>query len=526
MAPETPAAAISSRLARHLPLVVVLAVWLGALLAWRSWLGRPLYALSHDDVLRIALAAAVAPDNLLPSDLWPPLQAWLTALALQIAPDVRTTPGAVNVLCAVATLVGTYVLAGRIGLEGRGRLLAVALLATLPWWNLLALSALAEPMATCAFVWALVGLVDAARGEVRGAWLAAAAAALGGMVRYEAWGVGLLVGVTTLPVSRRWLSLPPLDGPRRSWLGPALLPWAFPAAWMALEWRWNGDPLYFANVARENLVGDAGTAALPAHAPLDLLVAVGPVLLLAGLALMRARRTGPVEPGLRVLLLVSVLGVLAQMAAQMLALAGTHNTPRHYVAWAPGLAVLAAWGCAMVAERRGRWAAGLVVAVPVILGFALVREVPDAVEAPVAQVASRIAAVRAGGTLGAHDRVMIEAAPWECFALQVALADVRPGQAEGLDAVEWDRDPFAALGAQETLADRMEHPSRLAQAEDALREDLSRARVGLLVTATPRGASLAERVATPAGGAGAWRIWRVGERSAAAEQGDGEEARE
>jgi hypothetical protein len=240
---------------------------------------------------------------------------------------------------------------------------------------------------------------------------------------------------------------------------------------------------------------------------LALAVAVGPLVLIAGLGLRAAWRSA--DPGIRALAALAGVGLAAQLLAQLLALAGTHNTERHYVAWAPPLAALAVAGLARLGRARALTLAGAAAAAA--LGMGLVREIPDALDPEVARMAARVATIRAGGTLGDQDRVLLEAAPWECFALQVALAEARPGLTVGLAAVTWDRDPFTSLGAQETLADRMEHPSLLAQPEAELRGDLERLGVGLVVTATARGAEQVSRVGVPAGSAGRWRAWRVSE---------------
>ncbi len=528
------------------PVLGVVAAWLVLALSWRAALGRAVFATSHDDFLRTGHAVAVGWDNLLPSDLWPPLPFWLTRLALFIAPDVRTTPGIVNLVCGGIALLGTGVLARRVGLSRGGAAIAVGLVAALPWWTWLSLSALAEPPAAAALVYTLAGTVGHARdGNRRDAWIAAVAVSLGGMVRYEVWGAALLHSLLLAPVVRRKLGLPPVRN-GGSWLGPALLPWLFPLVWMALELSWNQDPLFFASVARENLVDDAAVAGTPLHAPRDLLLGTGLLLVLAALGAVRSFRAegrGPSatppggddtsddgtpgghdvvarRPEVRVLAGVTAIGLVAQLAAQWAALAGTHNTPRHYVAWAPALAVLGvAWGTAWWEARRtpgpqrarvwGGATGGLLLAV---LPWTWAGEVPDAVSPDVARVGALVRTVRAGGTLGAADHVLLEAQPWESFALQVVIAD----PSDGLGIVHWDRDPFVALGVSETLADRLANPSLLAQEPAALLADLQRDDIGLVVTATPRGAWHAARVGQRIGQAGGWQLWRVDPRAARA----------
>lgn len=536
------------------PVAGVVAAWFALALAWRATLGREVFALSHDDFLRTGHAVAVAGDNLLPSDLWPPLPFWLTRLALLVAPDVQTTPGWVNLGCAAVALLGTGLLARRAGLGRAASASAVTLVAALPWWTWLALSALAEPPAAAALVVALAGTIGHARdGNRRDAWLASVALCLGGMVRYEVWGAAVLHSALLVPGVRRRLGLTQVAGRGRSgWVAAAALPWLFPVAWMALELAWNQDPLFFASVARDNLVDDATVAGTPLHAPRDLFLGTGLLAALAGLGALRAlgaegREPSATPPGpdgadddrtprgearaaagpaIRVLAGMTTMGLLAQLAAQWMALAGTHNTPRHYVAWAPALAVLAVAGgsaWAEAARRTGtslqarRWALGLGGLLVTALPWTWVGEPPDAVSPEVARVGALVRTVRAGGTLGTADHVLLEAQPWESFALQVVIAD----PAAGLGIVHWDRDPFVALGVAETLADRLENPSLLAQEPAALVGDLQREDIGLLVTATPRGAWHAARVATSVGRAGTWEVWRVDPRRATASP-DGE----
>ncbi|MEN9786938.1 MAG: hypothetical protein RLZZ299_2202 [Pseudomonadota bacterium] len=471
-----------------------------------------MFALSHDDLLRIAHAAAVHWDNLLPSDLWPPLGFWVVRLAWMVFPSVQATPAGVNLVASTVALGLAGVLTRRIGGGVRAACATVVVLAVLPWWTWLGCSALAEPLSTAlvlaGIAASLVHLAPEteAAGRDRAVLGAALAYALAGMVRYEAWAAAALHAMTCLAPVRRALGATSL--PRPIALAALGIPLVFPIAWMTLETVWNGNPLFFATMARENLVGDPGVAATPWHAPLDVLRAGGVVAVVGLVAAWRGRKDA--SPAVRALAWAGMLGLGLQIVAQLGALAGTHNTPRHHVGWMPILAVLAvrAAAASLATLPRGAQRGAIALSVPLLLApWLAATDVPDAVPPEVARMAARVRTVRAGGTLGNARRVMLEAAPWECFALQIALAEDHAD----LSDIRWDRDPFVALGASETLADRMEHPSLLAAPPDEVAADLRDDGVGLLVTATPRGRELAGRVGIASGSAGDWTLWRVGQ---------------
>jgi hypothetical protein len=490
-------------------------VALGTLL-WRASLDRDVFALSYDDFLRVAHATDAGMDRLFPSDLWPPLPFWITSAALSVFPDTRTTPGVVNLVASSLALLATLLLGRSVGLRGWTNAAIVLTLGVLPWWRWLSLSALAEPIAFAPLVLAAVGAVwtadvdetDAGGRRARhGAWLASVALTVGGMARYEVWGAAVVFAALLVPAVRARFGLRPMQ--RVHALGAAAVPFVFPAAWMSMEFGWTQDPVYFATIARDNATLEPGSVAGPIATARDVLVSVGPLLTVAGWAVWRHRllsRPRPVpteappahDGRLRVLAVFTAALLVLHALAQFVALTGAHNTARHYVGLAPLIAVLAARALSTLALRRSLLAGAAAALAP----LALAGDPPDAIEPPIAAAAERVRTLRASGVLAPHDRVLVEAHPWDCFALSHAVGV--PG------LVEWDRNPFAVeVGAVETVAERLENPSLLAQAEDAVRNDLNLRRIGILVTLTPRGASWARHVATDVGGQGTVRVWRV-----------------
>jgi hypothetical protein len=345
------------------------------------------------------------------------------------------------------------------------------------------------------------------------------------MVRYEVWGAATVFAALLLPRVRARLGFAPL--PRSVALAAGALPFVFPAAWMSLEFGWTRDPVYFATIARDNAQLEPGAVAGPLALVRDVVVSVGPLVAAAGWAAMPllrglltrmrhdtdAAHTGPVRTdpegcgpedeaanpsAVRALAVFTAALFALHALAQLVALTGAHNTPRHYVALAPLLAVLGAVALSRLPLRR----AMVVGAATALVPLALAGEPPDAITPEVGAAAAQVRAMRASGVLAPHDRVLVEAVPWDCFALAHVIGT--PG------VVEWDRNPFAVeVGAPETTVDRLANPSLLAQPVAAVQNDLSLRRVGIVVTMTPRGASWAQHVATAVGGRGNVRVWRV-----------------
>lgn len=500
--------------------IAVMAVLAGTLV-WREGLGRDVFALSYDDFLRVAHATDAGMDRLFPSDLWPPLPFWLTSAALAAVPDTRVVPGAVNLAASALGLVSAVFLGRAVGLGPRVNAGVVIALGLLPWWRWLSMSALAEPLTFAPMALAATGLAwsasaaDAVGRDRRssGLWLASAALTVGGMVRYEVWGAAAVFAALLLPRVRARLGFAPLPRPV-AWVAGAL-PFVFPAAWMSLEFGWTRDPVYFATIARDNAQLEPGAVAGPLALVRDVVVSVGPLVAAAGWAAMPVlrRRVGAAEeapctrqqradrdaaPPLRALVVFTAALLALHALAQLVALTGAHNTPRHYVALAPLLAVLGAVALARLPVRRAVVIGAAIGLVPLALAGAP----PDAITPEVGAAAEQVRAMRASGVLAPHDRVLVEATPWDCFALAHVIGT--PG------VVEWDRNPFAVeVGAPERTVDRLANPSLLAQPVAAVQNDLNLRRVGIVVTMTPRGASWTQHVATAVGGRGNVRVWRV-----------------
>ena len=483
-----------------LPLAVAVAT-VPALLVWRAALGREVFALSYDDFLRVAHATDVGVDRLFPSDLWPPLPFWLTSAALQLAPDTRVTPGLVNFGAATVAALLMPVAARALGLGVWGSVSAVLLVVAAPWWRWLSFSALAEPVVFAPMLLAGVGVAWTARPPAdRPPWVPAAvltaSLVVGGLARYELWGFAAWAAALLLPAVRRRVGLGDAPVPSAALV---LATAVFPASWLVLQAQWNADPVFFATIAWENAQHDAAELIAPGAVLRDVTLGAGPVALIAAASWRSWWRRD--DPAMRAFAAFAIGCVALQVVAQLLGLAGAHNTTRHYVALSPCLAMLAGRVVDEAVTARRAWVTAALPAA-LVASNVLAGPTPDAVEPEVATIAARVRTIRTGGALAPADRVMIEAVPWDCFALAHAVG--------APSAIEWDRNPFAIEpGAPDTVASRLSNPSIWAQSSAEVLNDLRIRSVGLLVTRTPRGEEWAAKVATRVDSAGGWTLWRA-----------------
>jgi hypothetical protein len=82
----------------NLPLVFTIAAFPTLVFAWRRSLDTIFFAISADDLHRTLYAWEVTQGRLIPSDLWPPLQFWIEALALVLYPRILCVPYLVNTI--------------------------------------------------------------------------------------------------------------------------------------------------------------------------------------------------------------------------------------------------------------------------------------------------------------------------------------------------------------------------------------------------------------------------------------------
>jgi len=199
-----------------------------AVFLWRRSLHTIFFALSADDFGRTFCAWQVTQGNPLPSDLWPPLQFWIEAVALRLYPTLLSVPYLVNLAASTVALLCLALLAREMGLRGTGLALTVILAATMPWFIWLSVSGLAEPLFILFLALAYLGIVRwyKSAGEL-GLWMAALGLLAAAMLRFESWGHS---AVFSLGVMWRWWHI---RGRRpHKWLLAALIPWISPAAWL------------------------------------------------------------------------------------------------------------------------------------------------------------------------------------------------------------------------------------------------------------------------------------------------------
>src|SRR4051812_34237416 len=99
-------------------MAVPIAFWL-----WRRSLNTSFFAVSGDDFQRTFYAWQVTQGRLVPSDLWPPLQFWIEALAMLVYPHTLVVPMLVNLAASTGALAALLLLGRALGLGRAGALL-------------------------------------------------------------------------------------------------------------------------------------------------------------------------------------------------------------------------------------------------------------------------------------------------------------------------------------------------------------------------------------------------------------------
>lgn len=153
---NTVQSALSTRAGRerkHLLIIAIVVAFPVLLLAWRKSLDIPFFAVSGDDLHRVLYSWEVSQGNLLPSDLWPPLQFWIQAVVLRMYPHILTVPTLVNVAASTATLACLLLLGRTLGLNNRGLLFQATITTAMPWYVWLSLSGLGEPLFFSSLLW-------------------------------------------------------------------------------------------------------------------------------------------------------------------------------------------------------------------------------------------------------------------------------------------------------------------------------------------------------------------------------------
>jgi hypothetical protein len=446
------------------------------LVVWRRSLPVTFFAVSADDFHRTLYAWEVTQGHWLPSDLWPPLQFWLEASVLQVYPHLLAVPYLVNLVAATGTLVCLMLLGRALGLDRLGAALQLIAAATLSWFIWLSLSGLAEPIYFLCIALTYLGCARwRASGGEAWLWVAAFGLLLAGMVRFDGWGHGL---VFSLVVAWLWWRAPAPRPHLR--LVAAAIPWVFPIAWLLYQYATHGKPFYFSDMTRGYFLATHGPAALSERLlwqVRDLWHVAGitiPVSLI-GLWLMRRR------PGV-VMLTLMWLGSFALLVQSTLNYTITMNNPVrlvvvHALLLSPGV------GLAFQQLARRGWGAALAVAA--LLAAVVLPRVgelpnyPNGLAPDVMAVGQQIDRLRSEGRLRADEHIVVEVIFWDYIPLHVITNDPA--------AVEYDRAPTLVLkpNGEHTLDDQ-KNPSLLALPPAALRAELERRNVRLLVAYSKR----------------------------------------
>jgi hypothetical protein len=467
-----------------------------ALFLWRRSLGVTFFALSGDDFHRALYGWQAAQGDLLPSDLWPPLQFWVQALVLRVYPHPLSVPYLVNLTAATGALAALLALGRGLGL-GRGALLvALALAATVPWFVWLSLSGMGEPLFLLGIVAAYAGVAWwRAHGRGWGLWLAAAGLAAAGMVRFDAWGhaVPFSLGVGWL----WWRSRP---ARRHAWLAAAALPWAFPLFWLAWQQARHGNPFYFSQVTRDFWLGMHGPLPLADRLlwqPRDLWLVAG-VMLPLGLGGLWLLRRGPGVALLSLMWLASFALLVQSTLGHAISQAHTQRlVVVHALLLAPG----AALALARVAERGwvARATAAAVLLALLVSRVGAVPAYPNGLAQDSMLVGSHVGALRGAGDLRPGERIMVEVLFWDYIILHVLMND--PG------AVDYDREPTTTIVDGVYVMDDVGNPSVLALPPERLRPELERRKVRVVVAHSERAADGLRPIARETEHAGRFRVF-------------------
>ncbi len=276
-------------------IAIALAAFPLLLAVWRLTLNVTFFALSADDFHRTLYAWEVLRGHWVPSDLWLPLHFWIEALVLRVCPHPLIVPSLVNVIASTVTLICLALLGRMLGLSRPGVFLLVLLVGTMPWFVWLSLSGLAEPLFYAATVIAYLCIAYwRLCGYTRGLWLAALGLTGAGMLRYDGWAHNV---VFSLAVIWLWWRARPRSN---SWIFAAILPHAFPIAWIFYEYLKYADPFYFSSVVKNYYLLIAPPLSLTARLvmqPLDLWSVAGITL---PLGLIGRNRSGGILSNLSI----------------------------------------------------------------------------------------------------------------------------------------------------------------------------------------------------------------------------------
>jgi hypothetical protein len=231
--------------------IVVILGWLS--LRFYQVYGQSFFALTADDVHRTLLARNVLKGDWIPSALWPPLSFWINALAIKVFPNYFRAPVLVNSVFATCTLLFYYGTVREFGSSKLGAYLSVVLIANVPIFFWLRVSALADPIFQAGAFLALWGILRWLKTQSWVSFVAASTGlALANGIRVEGWVISGFWGLTVLlHLIYTWNTQRPTARDMVRYLVGFLVVGFFPVFWITYQAIEYGDPFYYISCTRE-----------------------------------------------------------------------------------------------------------------------------------------------------------------------------------------------------------------------------------------------------------------------------------
>lgn len=469
----------------HMLLVFLVAMFPVVLVWWRYSLDTPFFALSADDLQRTLHAWEVTQGQIIPSDLWPPLQFWLEAVVLTIYPNLLVAPLVVNVTASMGALISLLLLGYTLGLRNSALFIQFLLIVSLPWYLWLSLSGLAEPIFFFCITLAYLGIAQwLIRDRQWGVWIAAISLLAAGMIRFDSWGYSAVFSVA---LCWYWWRAPRPQP--HTWLIAAGVPWIFPAFWMGYHYTKYGDPFYFSAIVRDYILSTQEIAPLTSRLllqPQDLWAVAGVTLPIGLIGLWFLRHKKSV-----ILLTLMALGAFAMLMISTLTHAtASHNTARLIVIYALFLTPCAAFALHRLGVHN-RLYASVVVGLLLVIGVPRLMQVPNypnGISNDTAEVSKHIAMLRATDQIQSDNYIMVEVVFWDYILLRTLTNTP--------DSIIFDREPDLVVTPDRRYTlDDVANPSLLHTPAPQLYDQLKQQDVHVVVAYSETAVSHLESIA-------------------------------
>ncbi len=390
-----------------------------------------------DDSIRVEMAYGWArrPHLILPreSPYWPPFHSYIIGLGLMIWDHLLFAPRLLSIVAGWVGIIFIYCLTRRLLADRAAALLGALLITVNPvhvWLSSVPLSESFQFATLAAFMFFFVAYQQS--GGRRFLYLGSAAIALGGGIRFEAWAFallysGILVGGEILAALRGRLNTVRLAHHAVA----ALIPWIFPAFWMAGNYLANGDALGFLHATREFeaariIAGRSFQGYLRAFLAIDPFALAGGG---AGLALLVAQRRD--KPGVRSYAAFCLLPLLMFAGTQ----GGRPAWSRNYLRYLfPFLALIyPAFGyfLAAIAEAlKRRRAPGSIIVAAGVAAMASYQIYAAYTALPARtggiKTGERLAHLRLHDPAGGSGNILLEASSWKHFLVRLGAGSGVP----------------------------------------------------------------------------------------------------